>query len=119
MTLGTQIKELRKKSDITQEDLAKLLGCPRGTVSNWEIDRSEPDSAMLGRIAKVFNVSLDYLMLGEASFAAEQSTAYNAAPPGITEGLSDEEKKQVEQFVEFIKSRRKASDEQAATASGQ
>ncbi|NLY76084.1 MAG: helix-turn-helix transcriptional regulator [Firmicutes bacterium] len=82
MTLGERIKYLRNKMGLTQEELAKFLSCPRGTINNWEIDRSEPDSKMLGKIANFFDVSLDYLITGKN---------FNAKP-GIMDDLTDEEK---------------------------
>lgn len=110
MTIGERIKFLRNQMGLTQEELAKFLSCPRATLGNWEIGRTEPDSEMLGKIAGFFSVSLDFLITGRESLNK---------PPDITDGLTAEEKTQVKQFVEFLKSRRGTVDEQAASASGQ
>lgn len=42
--LGERLKELRKKLDVSQEQLAQRLGVSVGTVSRWETGRAEPQS---------------------------------------------------------------------------
>ena len=36
MTIGERIKELRKKNDLTQEELASALFVSRAAISKWE-----------------------------------------------------------------------------------
>ena len=43
MTLGNKIVELRKKRNLTQEQLSEKLGITRQTLSNWEKDITNPD----------------------------------------------------------------------------
>ena len=59
MSLGARLKYLR--GDISQTELAKLLKVDRSTIASWEINRREPDLAMLAQIADMFNVSIDWL----------------------------------------------------------
>lgn len=59
---GNRIAELRKKMDMTQEELADRLGITRASLSHYETNRREPDYDTLQRIADFFHVSLDYLM---------------------------------------------------------
>ncbi|WP_036372618.1 helix-turn-helix domain-containing protein [Neomoorella thermoacetica] len=61
-TLGDKIKQLRKKKDLTQDELASILHVNRATLANWEINRAVPDPATLQRLADFFNVSVDYLL---------------------------------------------------------
>jgi len=42
-----QIKSLRKKLNITQQQLADLIGAQRPTVTRWEIGMNEPRGANL------------------------------------------------------------------------
>ena len=59
---GKKLKMLRKKAGLTQANLAKKLGISPSSVGMYEQGRREPDSAMLIRIADLFNVSVDYLI---------------------------------------------------------
>ena len=40
MTIGQKIKSLRRKKDLTQEDLAEKLGVSSKAVSQWECEFS-------------------------------------------------------------------------------
>ncbi|WP_425058745.1 hypothetical protein SCACP_34010 [Sporomusa carbonis] len=59
-TLGDRIKQLR--NELTQEELAAILGVDRSTLASWEVNRREPDIATLCRIATFFKVSVDWLI---------------------------------------------------------
>ena len=63
--IGDRIKELRQKANLTQAQLAEKLGFTSQTVSNWESGSREPDIAALAQLSSLFNVSLDYLLLGK------------------------------------------------------
>ena len=65
MDFGNQIKQIRKEKNITQEQMAQSLNITRQAVSNWENKRNLPDIEILIKIAKVYGVSLDKLILGE------------------------------------------------------
>ncbi len=62
MNLGKNIAALRKKSNLTQEDLAGRLGVTPQAVSKWENESSCPDIALLPIIADLFGVTVDDLM---------------------------------------------------------
>ncbi len=61
MTLGNKIVELRKKRNLTQEQLSEQLGITRQTLSNWEKDITNPDIIQAKNIASFFKISLDDL----------------------------------------------------------
>lgn len=63
-TLGQRIQELRKDNQWTGEELGKKLNVAKSTVSLWESGTRTPGTDMLTDIAKVFNVSIDYLLTG-------------------------------------------------------
>jgi transcriptional regulator with XRE-family HTH domain len=65
MDFGNQIKQIRKEKNITQEQMAQSLNITRQAVSNWENKRNLPDIEILIKIAKVYGVSLDKLILGD------------------------------------------------------
>lgn len=60
--LGEKIAALRRERKMRQEDLAGLLGVSRQAISNYEKGERHPDPQMLSRLAKLFNVSSDYLL---------------------------------------------------------
>lgn len=57
-----KLKELRAKRGITQPMLAHALHVSVGAVGNWETGNRKPDTDMLDRIARYFDVSVDYLL---------------------------------------------------------
>jgi transcriptional regulator with XRE-family HTH domain/ankyrin repeat protein len=55
------IRRLREKSGMSQDDLAKKLFVARPVISNWERGTSEPSSSQIFKLAQVFSVSIDAL----------------------------------------------------------
>ena len=43
MDLGNKIMTLRKKNNLSQEDLAEKVGVTRQTISKWELEETTPD----------------------------------------------------------------------------
>ena len=62
MTLSENIKNLRKRAVMTQEQLADKLGVTRQTVSKWKNNMSVPDADILSEMADVFDVSVSELL---------------------------------------------------------
>lgn len=60
--LNEKIRFLRKTSKLSQVELAKKLGVTKQCVSNWENDNIQPSVEMLVKLAKLFNVSTDYML---------------------------------------------------------
>lgn len=63
--LGRNLKALRKKNNLTQEDLANSLAVSRQAVCMWERGERVPKVSVLTKIAKTFEVSLDSMINGE------------------------------------------------------
>ena len=61
MSFADNLKTIRKKRNITQEQLADMLGVSRQAVSKWESEGGYPETETLLLLAKEMNVSLDYL----------------------------------------------------------
>ncbi len=62
MSIGTNIKKLRRERDITQEQLAELLHLTPSAISQWETDRVLPDISYLPKLANLFRVSADVIL---------------------------------------------------------
>lgn len=60
--LGMNIKKHRSQLQMTQEYLAETLNVSRQAVSKWECGESEPSTANLILLSKLFNVSTDELL---------------------------------------------------------
>jgi transcriptional regulator with XRE-family HTH domain len=63
--LSKRLKYLRKKNNLSQEGLGKLVNSTKGTISNYENEHSTPSNEMLVQLAKVLDTTTDYL-LGKA-----------------------------------------------------
>lgn len=62
MSFGENLKAVRKQRNITQEELAEMLGVSRQAISKWESDNGYPEVEKLLLLSKTLNISLDYLM---------------------------------------------------------
>jgi len=71
MDFGMQIKKLRSSHKLTQEQLALKLNVSRQTISSWENNRNLPDLEMVVQIAKIFEISLDQLILGDPTMTSK------------------------------------------------
>lgn len=61
MALITKIKEYRERDNLTQGDLAKLVGVRRETIVHLENGRYNPSLKLAMDIAKVFNMTVEAL----------------------------------------------------------
>ena len=59
---GLKLKELRKQSGMTQQQLADKLGITKSVVSYYELSERTPSPEVLKDIALIFRVSTDYLL---------------------------------------------------------
>jgi transcriptional regulator with XRE-family HTH domain len=59
--IGKQLKELRKRKNITQKELAKVIGVTTGTISHYESRFKNPRYDNLVKISEYFNVTIDFL----------------------------------------------------------
>lgn len=64
--IGSKIQAARLEKKLTQEQVAERLGVSRQTISNWENAKSYPDIISVIKMSECYNVSLDYLLKGEA-----------------------------------------------------
>ena len=62
MTFGEKLKEARKESGLSQEQLAEKMSVSRAAIAKWENDKGMPDINNLKAIAKLLNISIDYLL---------------------------------------------------------
>ncbi|MBE5751052.1 MAG: helix-turn-helix transcriptional regulator [Clostridiales bacterium] len=59
MKLGERIKELRIEKDLSQMQLAKIVGASQKAVDYWERNVNEPKASYIIALVKAFDVSFD------------------------------------------------------------
>lgn len=57
--LGQKIKELRLENNLSQLQLAKLIGVSQKAIDYWERSVNEPKASYIIKIVKAFNISFD------------------------------------------------------------
>lgn len=87
MLFAEKLKDLRKKSGMSQEKLAEKIGVSRQAVTKWENDTGVPDIANLKAVSELFGVSIDELLSDEkgssdrGDYVFESVTEYDIAEP--------------------------------------
>ncbi len=71
MTFGEKLYKLRKAQGFSQEALAEKLHTSRQAVSKWENDNGYPETEKIILISKLFQISLDDLLIEEREMDAE------------------------------------------------
>lgn len=61
ITMGDKLKAARKNRGLRQDDTAAYLGVQRQSVSQWERGANGPSRENLEKLAKLYNVDIDYL----------------------------------------------------------
>ena len=69
---------LRKMKNMTQEDIADIVGVSRQSVAKWETGETVPDLDKCKILAEIFEVSLDDL----ANYESEDSAGLPPPPKG-------------------------------------
>ena len=64
MSIGERITNLRKDQNLSQGQIATMLGITRQAVSKWENDLTSPDTIKLIQLADVLNTDVEYLATG-------------------------------------------------------
>ena len=62
MSWGNSLFNARKRSGLSQEDVAEKLGVSRKTISKWELDETLPDIWQSKHLSNLYHVTLDELI---------------------------------------------------------
>ena len=73
MSFRDNLQHLRATRNMTQEQLAMLLGVSRQSVTKWEAEKSYPEMDKLLKICQIFECSLDDLVQGDLTNRTEES----------------------------------------------
>lgn len=97
--LRDQLVKLRKQHKKTQEDIAKILGITRPAYTAYESGNRQPDYDSLIKLAKYYDVSLDFLLTGQEKENTKEENLFFFD----IEGLNDEEIEDIKKHIEYVK----------------
>ena len=98
MTIGQRIAHKRKELALSQEALGEQLGVSRQAIYKWESDAALPEIDKLIALAKLFGVSVGWLLGVEEAPEAAQPEENELPPP--TDELSETQLRMVQEIVE-------------------
>jgi len=61
-SFGDRLRFLREEKDISQEELGNIINAAKSTISQYELNKRNPDPDTLIKIADFFNASVDWLL---------------------------------------------------------
>jgi len=106
--IGQRLKKLREEKDLTQAQVAKILGVSRTTYTQYETGKSEPDLATVSKLAEIYETSVDFL-LGKTDIPTPIETI---AAHHDGEEWTQEELEEIERFKEFVRMKRQQRDKE-------
>lgn len=98
-TIGDRIRFLRESKKMTQPQLAEVTGISKGNVSELENNHSAPSTKALLALSQYFNVTTDWILMGDSSLkkettdnsiVAESEAVYKKFDPLVEDALKDD-----------------------------
>ncbi|GIM46365.1 hypothetical protein DNHGIG_19140 [Collibacillus ludicampi] len=93
--IGQRLRGLREKRNLTQEQVAKILGITRPAYTQYETGKREPDPETLAKLAEIYQVTTDYLIKGTNDPAQKRSILND-----VIENLTPEEVEQLRTLLQ-------------------
>jgi transcriptional regulator with XRE-family HTH domain len=113
MDLATKIRVKREEMELTQAELAKKTGLTQATISRLESGEvRQLKSEAIKSLAKALGVSLDFLVGDNPKMGFDETLKSDENAQVIFRGfekLSEEKRRQLREFVEFLLKREKTS----------
>lgn len=113
-----RLKQARIEKNYTQTELAELLGYSNyTTVSKWESGDSLPRGKELKKLAKLFNLSTDYLLgLSDEKYIVTskriEDNGLLRVAAHIDASVTEEEMEDIIRYIEFIKSKHRGQEDE-------
>jgi len=92
---GSRLKNLRKQHNLTQKQLASLIGVKNSIISFYELGDRVPSPQVIVSLAAVFHVTTDYLLGVQKEESVDVS------------GLAEEDKRLVRLLVDSLRQKNK------------
>ena len=67
-SFSEKLKELRKRNNLTQQELADKVGTKRVNITKWETARTEPTLENIVKLSKILDTSTDELLGRQVNF---------------------------------------------------
>lgn len=108
MSLGQRLKQLRQEKGWSQDEFAHHAQIDGRQVSRYENDKVMPSVEVVVKMAKTFNVCLDYLLLDEAGRRPLDAPTTELAQRvlGLLD-LSEDDQKSLLHFLDAIEAKNK------------
>ncbi|MGU8398308.1 helix-turn-helix domain-containing protein [Clostridium perfringens] len=108
--LNNRLKSLRNEKGVLQKDVAEYLKISTSAYGFYEQGKRIPDVETLNKLSDYYNVSIDYL-LGKSNIKESAEYIVNDNnltlalhnSNGIDDELPEEAKKEIEDFIEYVK----------------
>ena len=102
MMIGERLIELRKDISMTQKELSEALFINYRTYSGYERNETEASDDFKIKLARFYNVSIDYLLgISNSPHPIQSGDDYIRLP----KALSDTGRKDLELFIAFLLTR--------------
>ncbi|HJB51845.1 MAG TPA: helix-turn-helix domain-containing protein [Candidatus Oscillibacter pullicola] len=99
MTFSEKLTDLRRKSGMSQEQLADRLGVTRQSVSKWESGTAMPELVKLISLSELFDVSVDYLVKDRLDSPEEAERGGD----DLSARQADRLEKKVDELTRYVK----------------
>lgn len=99
--LSDRLKLLREEKGMTQEMVASKLNLTKSAYGYYEQGKTVPDAYMLSNIARIFNVSTDYL-LGRIPVKNYTTTSETHKIINSYESLLKDAQEHINSYIEFL-----------------
>ncbi|WP_404989328.1 helix-turn-helix domain-containing protein [Clostridium culturomicium] len=119
-TLGSRLNELREEKNLTLEYVANRLGTTKVSIGRYEKDEREPKGEMLKALADFYDVTTDYLLCRTdirkdqilipdepEIHLGEKARKHLMTVAAHLDDLDDEQIDEVNNFIGYLKSRKK------------
>ena len=100
--IGHFIKELRKEKGLSQTKLAEMIPITRQAISNWETGKASPDSQVMIILSKIFDVSIDEIIVGRRLKKEEEKTVKEEIKLALVDENNNQKRKIYRLFKLFI-----------------
>lgn len=103
--VGNQIKKLREKHSMTQDQLAEKLKTTRQTISRYETGDRKTNQDVLFKLSKIFGVSVDSFFPDNRDKEKQDNTTLLAAH--IDDNVTEDQMNEILNFIDYVKNKYK------------